>query len=708
MFTQNWNEIMKKMLDQFYPTKPEYKMICVEIGSFEGKGSLIILDHLCNNEYSKLYCIDPWEDCYVKNNESFKDLDDLFKNQYERFKENTKNNKKIIELRGYSNESINQIQELIDFVFIDGDHSEKQVYQDGVMMYNKMKHDGIMIFDDYYWYHNDEYTKKGIDRFLEEYKNVLDILHIDHNVVVRVKKELTFDVYALNWNEEKLLPYFFKHYHQANNIYIYDNESNDFSKDIIERFKGHFISFYSDGKLDDNLHTKLKNNIWKKSKLCDFVIVQDLDEFLFFPNYPNDIKKGLEEMRKNKTTILKSYCYNMFCTDEEFNNIKDRNITSCIMNGSRKPFENLYDKVLCFQPSEIIEINYGHGCHNCEPSGNIVYDDKSSLLLHYKYIGKNYTISRYEKISKRLSDFNIQKKYGVQYDKNYQNTVEYFFHKYSNNEIFRILYPNHDIALINYNKKKCLIDTFGHSDIISDNLLNNYIWEPKVAKYIQQNVDKDCTFIDIGCNIGFHSSVALLSNVHHVYAFECNPRTYAKFKNTIFLNGYNNINLMNIGVSDSKKMFHFNEVEDNIGASHIIDTHIGWVGFVKNVGRVQCDCLDNLIQVNDIYTSNILIKIDVEGHEWNVLNGMSRFLHDLRVNKIIIELNPATSTVNVLINIIEFLINIGFKNIKLLFDISIDNWQGEEIQNFEPNPITLDELKNKIINKNIVEVVFIR
>ena len=43
-------------------------MICLEIGSFEGRGSLLIHECCCNNEKSILYCVDPWDDEYVINN----------------------------------------------------------------------------------------------------------------------------------------------------------------------------------------------------------------------------------------------------------------------------------------------------------------------------------------------------------------------------------------------------------------------------------------------------------------------------------------------------------------------------------------------------------------------------------------------------------------------------------------------------------------
>ena len=412
-------------------------------------------------------------------------------------------------------------------------------------------------------------------------------------------------------------------------------------------------------------------------------------------------------MQNNNKTIIKSYAFNMYCTDNEFDNIKDKNIISTIIDGDRQPFENMYDKVICFNPSEITEINYDAGSHNCNPVGNIIYDTESTLLLHYKYIGKDYLISRYKQIGDRLSKINLSKGFGSQYLLDANKTINYYYDNFSNNNIFRKLYPDKNIGLIKFNNNKCIIDTFGETDIISDIILKNNIWEPNVSSYIKQNV-KNCTFIDIGCNIGFHSCIALLSDVNYVYAFECNPKTFNKFKNTIFLNGFNNINLKNIGISDSKKTYIFNEVEGNIGASHIVDTHIGWNGNVNRIEDITTDLLDNLIDTNDIYTENIVIKIDVEGHEFNALNGMKNILNDIRTNKIIIELNPSTTIYNTLINIIDYLIKLKFIEIKLLFDISKDNWYGEEIDIFNPISITYDELKLKLLSNSIVEVVFIR
>lgn len=101
----------------------------------------------------------------------------------------------------------------------------------------------------------------------------------------------SFHVHAFNWNESKLLPAFLKHYEQADKIYIYDNESTDNSVDIILAAGRDVISFSSDGKFDDTIHQNMRNEMWKKSiGKTDYVIIQDLDEFLHFPKDPNNLK----------------------------------------------------------------------------------------------------------------------------------------------------------------------------------------------------------------------------------------------------------------------------------------------------------------------------------------------------------------------------------------------------------------------------------
>ena len=148
-------------------------MACAEIGAFIGEGSLLIETHLCSSHPdSRLYCVDPWDDTYVREDPSgvLKDFDWLCKGQHDKFLTNTRGLEKIIQIRGVSDEKIPHLPHSIDFAYVDGNHHPDQVYRDAMNLYTKMKMSGIILFDDYSWEYKGLQTKRGIDQFIEETK----------------------------------------------------------------------------------------------------------------------------------------------------------------------------------------------------------------------------------------------------------------------------------------------------------------------------------------------------------------------------------------------------------------------------------------------------------------------------------------------------------------------------------------------------------
>jgi len=186
VFTCNWTNAFFETLDIIFQEKPVTKMICLEIGSFEGMGSLKIIDHICSHSESKLYCVDPWDDVYIKNDERYKQFDFEHVGQYSRFIHNTASTDKIIPVRGYSNDIIPTLDIEFDFAYIDGDHSPEQVYKDAVNVLKKMKKGGVIVFDDFLFELNGLRTKDGIMKFIFENTEALEIIHKSWQIVVRV------------------------------------------------------------------------------------------------------------------------------------------------------------------------------------------------------------------------------------------------------------------------------------------------------------------------------------------------------------------------------------------------------------------------------------------------------------------------------------------------------------------------------------------
>lgn len=186
-FTQDLTFNLKRSLDKIFEKKVLDPMVCVEIGSFEGKGSILIHNKLCDHPESKLICIDPLDDEYVKGNKNLSFWNEACNGQKHRFYSNTKLYPKISILQGTSNDMIPTIKDrYVDFAYIDGDHSPDQVYTDAINIFYKMKPNSIILFDDYLWSMNNITTKYGIDKFLDEYKEKYTLLFKDYQVAIRI------------------------------------------------------------------------------------------------------------------------------------------------------------------------------------------------------------------------------------------------------------------------------------------------------------------------------------------------------------------------------------------------------------------------------------------------------------------------------------------------------------------------------------------
>ena len=167
---------------------------CLEIGSFEGRSTLYLVENYCNGKNSYVDSIDTWEGSSEHSPADKKDLYDRFVNNLKPYIENHKVNI----YRGASSDMLMKLisevregkREKYDFIYIDASHTAKDVLMDGVLSWELLKNGGLMFFDDYNWAPNSEkpwYTPKpGIDGFLNSYFTMYEIL--EKNYQVHIKK----------------------------------------------------------------------------------------------------------------------------------------------------------------------------------------------------------------------------------------------------------------------------------------------------------------------------------------------------------------------------------------------------------------------------------------------------------------------------------------------------------------------------------------
>lgn len=200
---------------------------------------------------------------------------------------------------------------------------------------------------------------------------------------------MTIDVFAICFNEQFLLPHFIAHYKAMGaNITIYDNCSTDNSKQIIKDAGCTLMTYDSGGQIRDDLYLGIKNEVWKRSK-AEWVIICDLDEFL-------EINFDI-----SKYNIIRTQGYDMIGAPPSQ--------LGCA--------NNMYSKYVMFRPDAFTQIGYQPGCHsiNPTPNGQVLLSKETAKLLHYKYISEDYVYNRHVLYQVRLSDFNKQYGFGVEY-----------------------------------------------------------------------------------------------------------------------------------------------------------------------------------------------------------------------------------------------------------------------------------------------------
>ena len=163
------------------------------------------------------------------------------------------------------------------------------------------------------------------------------------------------------------------------------------------------------------------------------------------------------------------------------------------------------------------------------------------------------------------------------------------------------------------------------------------VYEPSQTELIKQEVKEGDIVLDIGANIGYYTLIfaKMVGPSGKVYAFEPDPKNFLLLKKNVKINNYDNVVLINKAISDKAEKIKL-YFSNNNKASHTI------YGSEKDTNFVAIDSikLDDYFKMNEQDIS--FVKIDVEGAEYKVLQGMKKLLEKSKNNfKIITEFCPA-------------------------------------------------------------------
>lgn len=252
-------------------------------------------------------------------------------------------------------------------------------------------------------------------------------------------------VYSLTFNESHFVKQFLKAYEEAERIVIFDNESTDNTVELLQQDpRVEIRNNPTNGTIRDDRYLEIKNDwsnsdfpiSWKEARgKADWVIVVDFDEIFCNAQKIGDeiiMDLDLSYAESLGFDIIKPYGYNMIKADAplyaeghpyEYSKIGTRHEPN--------------DKMCCFRPDRLEEINFFPGCHRAEPIGRGVKTEelkvchlKQYKMLHYKWWNLEHYMERMAGYQTRMSEINKKRGWGW----HYMESLEFLRNQFINGE----------------------------------------------------------------------------------------------------------------------------------------------------------------------------------------------------------------------------------------------------------------------------------
>lgn len=188
-FAQDWFsrnvKIWEHNLSRFINV-PKLNML--EVGSWEGRSTCWLLEHVLTHDSASITCIDTFEGSIEHKHYEDRYLESI----EERFNFNISrsgSSGKVKKLVGKSEDVMRSLPlRSYDLLYIDGSHLASDVLRDAVLSWELVKLNGLIIFDDYdFTFHQNssQNTQVGIDAFTDTFCNKINVIHKSYQVIIQ-------------------------------------------------------------------------------------------------------------------------------------------------------------------------------------------------------------------------------------------------------------------------------------------------------------------------------------------------------------------------------------------------------------------------------------------------------------------------------------------------------------------------------------------
>jgi FkbM family methyltransferase len=190
------------------------------------------------------------------------------------------------------------------------------------------------------------------------------------------------------------------------------------------------------------------------------------------------------------------------------------------------------------------------------------------------------------------------------------------------------------LVLLDIQGSKMYVDT--RDTGVAPYLLEWGYYEKSETELVRSIVKEGMIVVDVGANIGYYTLLAaqLVGKTGKVFAFEPDPYNHSLLSKNTKINGYSNVVTVQKAVYSNSKNVELHLDKRNLGGHSLSTAN---VHEDKSV-TVPATSLDDFFEKAHLKIS--LVKIDVQGLETTVIEGMDRIVRENRDLQIILEFWP--------------------------------------------------------------------